>query len=136
MSDDLHATIERTCSDLYDEIELCSAASKQVAETSPAAAAELAPLEDGLRLALLDITELSTQLYAIHSGRVEVPPAIARRDRAPGYLCRTGCSAPDRKSHPDRTRQFSRTRRYPAALASLHHRRSPPRWSGCFLKSH
>ena len=79
MSDDLHATIERTCSDLYDEIELCSAATKQVAETSPAAAAELAPLEDGLRLALLDITELSTQLYAIHSGRVEVPPAIAAR---------------------------------------------------------
>jgi hypothetical protein len=76
VSDDLHATIERTCSDLYDEIQLCSAATKQVAETSQAAAAELAPLEDELRLVLLQITELSTALYAIHSGQVEVPPAI------------------------------------------------------------
>jgi hypothetical protein len=68
VSDELHASIEHTCSAIYGEIEMCSATTKSVAETSAAAAAELAPLENALRLVLLEITELSTELYAIHSG--------------------------------------------------------------------
>ena len=68
ISDDLHVTIERTCGDIYAQIEACSAITKDVAETSPDAAAELAPIDDALRLVLLEITELSTELYAIRSG--------------------------------------------------------------------
>ena len=77
VSEDLHATIERTCTAIYDEIELCSAASKRLALTSPAAAAELAPLDDALRLALLEITELATEFYAIHSGVAEAKLSIS-----------------------------------------------------------
>src|SRR3569833_726123 len=56
----LNSMIERTCSDLYNEIQLCTEATKRVAETSQAAAAELTPVEDAVRLVLLEITELST----------------------------------------------------------------------------
>ena len=68
ISDELHVAIERTCTAIYSEIEACSAITKDVAETSPEAAAELAPIEDALRLVLLEITELATELYAIRSG--------------------------------------------------------------------
>ncbi|MEO8756547.1 MAG: hypothetical protein ABI398_02175 [Devosia sp.] len=68
VSDDLHVTIERTCTAIYSEIEAVSAITKDVAKTSAEAAAQLAPIEDVLRLVLLEITELSTELYAIRSG--------------------------------------------------------------------
>ena len=71
VSDDLHVSIERTCTAIYDEIETCSAAIKAVAETSADAAADLAPLNSALRLVLMEITELGTEFYAIHSGKVE-----------------------------------------------------------------
>lgn len=71
VSDDLHMTIERTCTAIYSEIEAVSAITKDVGQTSSTAAAQLAPIEDALRLVLLEITELSTELYALRSG---VPP--------------------------------------------------------------
>ncbi|MEO6014222.1 MAG: hypothetical protein ABIQ30_11650 [Devosia sp.] len=71
VSDDLHVSIERTCTAIYDEIESCSAVIKRVAETSADAAADLAPLDSALRLVLMEITELGTEFYAIHSGKVE-----------------------------------------------------------------
>src|SRR4051812_27266240 len=68
VSEDLHVQIERTCTAIYTEIEDCSATIKDVAATSISAAAELAPINDALHLVLLEITELSTELYAIRSG--------------------------------------------------------------------
>jgi hypothetical protein len=76
VSVELHAMIEGTCSAIYKEIEVCSGTVRRLAQDSPAAAAELAPLEDALRLALLEITELSTELYAVHSGATATKLAI------------------------------------------------------------
>jgi hypothetical protein len=50
---------------------------RNLAETNVDAAAELALLDDELRLALLEITELSAELYAIHSGVVRTELVIA-----------------------------------------------------------
>jgi hypothetical protein len=76
VSVELYATIERTCSAIYEEIAVCSAAVGRLAETNAAAAAELAPVDDALRLALLEFTELAAELYAIRSGVADNTLAI------------------------------------------------------------
>jgi hypothetical protein len=40
---------------------------KTVAATSPEAASQLAALDDALHLVLLEVTELTTELYAVRS---------------------------------------------------------------------
>jgi hypothetical protein len=73
VSEELHVTIEQTCTAIYSEIETCSAVTKELSETSLAAAAELAPINDALRLILLEVTELSTELYAVGSRHSQAP---------------------------------------------------------------
>ena len=70
-----HESIERTCSAIYAEIAALSAVTSEVSATSVAAAAELAPLNEELRLVLLEITELSTELYAV--GSPSAPPDLS-----------------------------------------------------------
>jgi hypothetical protein len=67
VSDELLQSVEATCGSIYGEIDKCSEIVRKVGAASPEAASQLAPLEDTLRLVLLEITELSTQMYAIRS---------------------------------------------------------------------
>jgi hypothetical protein len=59
--------VEHSAGMLYAEIEEFDALLRDVANTSPAAASELATVDDALRLLLLDVTELGTRLYSIRS---------------------------------------------------------------------
>jgi len=76
VSEELHATIEQTCSALYVEIERCREKQEALAAEDVDLTNELAALEDDLRLVLLEITELSTEFYAIRSGLSETDIAI------------------------------------------------------------
>jgi hypothetical protein len=67
ISEDLHVTIERTCIAISSEIEACSAVTQELSKTSVQAAADLAPINDALQLVLLEVTELSTEFYALGS---------------------------------------------------------------------
>ena len=66
--------VERSAGLLYAEIETFNVLLREVAGQSPAAASELATVDDALRLLLLDVTELGTRLYSI---RAMVSPALA-----------------------------------------------------------
>lgn len=59
--------VEQSAGLLYAEIEAFDALLRDVASKSPAAASELATVDDALRLLLLDVTELGTRLYSIRS---------------------------------------------------------------------
>ena len=67
VSDDLLQTAEATCTSIYAEIAKCAEVIKAVATTSHDAASQLAALDSALRLALLEITELTSKLYAVRS---------------------------------------------------------------------
>lgn len=75
VSDELLNSAERTCTAIYAEIAKCAEVIKTVAASSPHAASQLAALDDALHLILLEITELTTQLYAMrsHLGAVAAP---------------------------------------------------------------
>lgn len=60
--------LEETAGAVYADIAAFQATVDEVAERSPAAAAELAPVTDAIRLVLLEITELGVRLYSEHSG--------------------------------------------------------------------
>jgi hypothetical protein len=62
----LHAT-EQTCASIYAEIAKTAEVVQVVALTSLQAASQLAPLDDALHLVLLEVTELTTELYAVRS---------------------------------------------------------------------
>lgn len=73
VSDGLLNTAEATCTSIYAEIAKCADVIKTVAATSPQAASQLAALDDALHLVLLEVTELTTELYAVRSRLVKVP---------------------------------------------------------------
>lgn len=60
---------------IHAEITMSAEVIKTVAATSLEAAAQLAALDDALHLVLLEVTELTTQLYAVRSrlGRSSLP---------------------------------------------------------------
>lgn len=60
--------LEETAGAIYDDISAFNRTVNEVAEKSPAAASELAPVSDAIRLVLLEITELGVKLYSVHSG--------------------------------------------------------------------
>lgn len=60
--------LKKTAGAIYEDLSAFDAAVKEVANRSPAAAAELAPVSDAIRLVLLEITELGIKLYSEHSG--------------------------------------------------------------------
>lgn len=60
--------LEETAGSIYRDISAFNDAVAEVAARSPAAAAELAPVSDAIRLVLLEITELGVRLYSEHSG--------------------------------------------------------------------
>jgi hypothetical protein len=62
--------LEETAGAIYRDINGFNDAVAEVAAKSPAAAAELAPVSDAIRLVLLEITELGVRLYSEHSGLV------------------------------------------------------------------
>ena len=76
VSDDLLLNAEATCTSMYSEVAKCAEVIKTVATTSPQAASQLAALDDSLRLALLEVTEVTSELYAVRS-RVKRPPQSA-----------------------------------------------------------
>jgi hypothetical protein len=67
VSDELLEATEITCNSIYSEIEKFAAVVESVAHRSPDAASQLAPVSDTLHLVLLEVTELSTELYAARS---------------------------------------------------------------------
>ena len=66
-SPSLLQSIETTAGEIYAEISSYDGLVQDVAAVSPAAAAELAEVNDALHLVLMEITELSTALYAVRS---------------------------------------------------------------------
>jgi len=74
VTDELLLATERNCTSIRDEIANCSDVVGTVAGVSPVAASELAAVGDALQLVLLEVTELSTQLYAMRS-RLTAPVA-------------------------------------------------------------
>lgn len=60
--------LEETAGSIYQDINAFNETVAEVATKSPAAAAELAPVSDAIRLVLLDVTELGVRLYSEHSG--------------------------------------------------------------------
>jgi hypothetical protein len=67
VSDELLQTTEGTCTAIYTEIDKCAKVIATVEATSQPAASQLAALNDALHLVLLEVTELSTELYAVRS---------------------------------------------------------------------
>lgn len=78
--------LEETAGAIYRDINGFNDAVAEVAAKSPAAAAELAPVSDAIRLVLLEITELGVRLYSEHSGLVhsglEVEPELVDLEAA------------------------------------------------------
>jgi hypothetical protein len=60
--------LEETAGAIYADISSFKSTVDEIAEKSPAAAAELAAASDALHLVLLEITELGVRLYSVHSG--------------------------------------------------------------------
>jgi hypothetical protein len=69
--------VEQSAGMLYAEIETFDALLRDVASKSPAAASELATVDDALRLLLLDVTELGTRLYSIRSMNTPALPDMS-----------------------------------------------------------
>jgi hypothetical protein len=59
--------IEATAGALYKEIEQFRLLLEETVQASPKAAGQLAEIDDALHLMLMEITELGTQMYSIHS---------------------------------------------------------------------
>jgi hypothetical protein len=64
--------LERTTTDIYEEITTFNKLVPEIATESPNAAAELAAVGEALHMVLLDITETGTRMYSVRS--VEVTP--------------------------------------------------------------
>lgn len=62
--------LEETATAIYADITEFQRTVDEIAATSPAAAAQLAPVSDAIHLVLLEITELGIKLY---SSRTELP---------------------------------------------------------------
>ena len=62
--------LEETATAVYTDITEFQRTVDEIATTSPAAAAQLAPVNDAIHLVLLEITELGIKLY---SSRTELP---------------------------------------------------------------
>lgn len=60
--------LEETAGAIYNDLSAFNAAVTELAARSPAAASELGPVSDAIRLVLLEITELGVRLYSTHSG--------------------------------------------------------------------
>ncbi len=58
---------ERSADEIYAAIDRFDVLKAEVAEASPRAAEQLAEVGDALRLVLLEMTELTTRLYSVHS---------------------------------------------------------------------
>ncbi len=67
VSDELLRATEQTCDSIYTEIAKAGEVIKTVAATNPQAASQLASVDDALHLVLLEVTELTTELYAVRS---------------------------------------------------------------------
>jgi hypothetical protein len=67
VSDSLLQSVEETAGAIYAEIDAHEALKAELAAENPAAAAELAEVGEALHLVLMEITELSTQMYAVHA---------------------------------------------------------------------
>jgi hypothetical protein len=61
--------LERTASDIYEEIATFDKLIPEIATESPDAAAELTAVGEALQLVLLDITETGTRMYSVRSSR-------------------------------------------------------------------
>ena len=67
--------VEEIAGQIYAEIEGFDALVAEVSDESPSAAAELAVVSNALQLILLEITELGTGMYSVHSGMPIENPA-------------------------------------------------------------
>lgn len=76
--DKLLLTVEETSGTIYDGIAEFDALVADIDKTSHVAAAQIVEVGDALRLQLMEITELGTQLYALRSS----PPEPVGRDEA------------------------------------------------------
>jgi hypothetical protein len=59
--------IEETAGALHKEIDQFRLLLEETVKASPKAAGQLAEIDDALHLMLMEITELGTQMYSIHS---------------------------------------------------------------------
>jgi hypothetical protein len=68
--------IEEITGQIYAEIARFDTLTVEVEQVSPASAAELGAVGDALRLVLLEITELGTDMYGVssHAAAAQVPP--------------------------------------------------------------
>lgn len=73
--------VENTSGRLYQEISAFKETVAEIAETSPIAAGELAPVSDALHLLLLEMTELGTRLYSVRTMDIV---AVADAEAGPG----------------------------------------------------
>jgi len=73
VSEELLRTAEQTCSSIHEEIAKCAQVISTVATTSPYAAGQLGGLDDALHLVLLEITELTSELYSVRSRLGQAP---------------------------------------------------------------
>ena len=64
--------LEETATAVYTDITEFQRTVDEIATTSPAAAAQLAPVSDAIHLVLLEITELGIKLYSSHTRLPEV----------------------------------------------------------------
>jgi len=64
--------LEETATAVYTDITEFQRTVDEIATTSPAAAAQLAPVSDAIHLVLLEITELGIKLYSSHTKLPEV----------------------------------------------------------------
>ncbi|SFZ81064.1 hypothetical protein SAMN02983003_0292 [Devosia enhydra] len=67
--------VEEIAGQIYREIETFDAIVAEISDASPAAAAELSDVGNALQLILLEITELGTGMYSVHSGLPIANPA-------------------------------------------------------------
>ena len=76
--------LERTASDIYEEIATFNKLVPEIATESPNAAAELTAVGEALQLVLLDITETGTQMYSVRSVEVTpgAPPGASTKEAA------------------------------------------------------
>jgi hypothetical protein len=59
--------LEETATAVYTDITEFQRTVEEIATTSPAAAAQLAPVSDAIHLVLIEITELGIKLYSSHT---------------------------------------------------------------------
>lgn len=65
--------LEQTATEIYADVAAFRETIEEIAQKSPAAAAELAGVNDALHLVLLEITELGIRFYKAQSALPELP---------------------------------------------------------------